>query len=126
MNANSGPVVYVSGPITAVNQWLVERNVRIAEDAAAALLAHGVTAICVHSMGRFMGDMLSWEDWMRHDLAILALCSAVLVVGDWEKSNGTKAEIEYAQSLGIPVFFTHREVIDWSQANAPAREGVAA
>lgn len=48
-------------------------------------------------------SMLSDRFWLEGTLELLRRCDAVLLVPGWEKSSGTRAEIEEAERLGIPV-----------------------
>lgn len=51
-----------------------------------------------------MGD-LTYNDLFGNSQPWLAASDAVFVTLGWETSKGTIKEIEYAKSLGIPVFF---------------------
>lgn len=55
-------------------------------------------------VGIVMGD-LEYSDFFNNSQPFLARSDAVFVTPDWETSKGTAKEIEYARSLGIPVFF---------------------
>jgi hypothetical protein len=35
---------------------------------------------------------------------MLSRCDAAMLVGKWQESSGTLAEIKHAETLGIPVF----------------------
>ena len=54
--------------------------------------------------GIVMGD-LDYTDYFENSQPWLAASDAVFVTPNWETSKGTAKEIEYAKSLGIPVFF---------------------
>lgn len=45
------------------------------------------------------------EHWQNHNEAMLRKCDKliVLMLEDWDKSVGVRAEIAFAESLGIPV-----------------------
>jgi len=45
-----------------------------------------------------------YPDYFDNSQPILARCDAVALTPGWETSKGTKREIEFAESLGIPVF----------------------
>lgn len=47
----------------------------------------------------------TWETWKSHDIGMLRIAGQmwVLTLPDWDKSEGIKAEINIAASIGIPV-----------------------
>lgn len=56
----------------------------------------------------------NWEFWEDYDKAFVRRCDAVLVLqmDGWDKSVGVKAEIEYAEMLGMPVFYITEQQIE--------------
>ena len=78
---------------------------------AARLLAHGVAFYCpvaetytIAATGII--DHLGHEEWMAHDIQILASARGVLVAGmdGWERSRGVTEEIEIARDAEKPVY----------------------
>jgi len=57
-----------------------------------------------------IGCRLTVEDMYESSLAWLEVADALYVVRGWENSKGTKAEIEVAKALGIPIFYSLEEV----------------
>lgn len=56
-----------------------------------------------------------WAFWANYDLNFLRRCDALIVfkIYGWRKSVGMQAEIEYAKSIGMPVFYvTEKEIED--------------
>ena len=51
----------------------------------------------------------------RHSKDWLEVCEAIVLTPDWEKSPGTRAEIELANKLGILVFETLEELIEYDK-----------
>jgi hypothetical protein len=77
---------------------------------AARLLALGVPFYCpvaeTHTIAATgIIDHLGHEEWMAHDIPILAAARGVLVAGmdGWEYSRGVTEEIEIAREAGKPV-----------------------
>jgi len=60
--------------------------------------------------GLIMGDM-EFPDYFENSWGVIKRCDAVFVTPKYEKSKGTKKEILYAKSLGIPVFFTIEQIV---------------
>jgi hypothetical protein len=107
-------VVYVSGSITAPTAWGVEQNVRKAEELALEVWkTRLLVPICVHTMGRFYDGELPHEAWLAGDLEVIRRCDAVLVVAGSEGSEGTRAEVAHAVSVGVPVFYSLGELVGW-------------
>lgn len=96
-------VVYVAGPFRAASTWLIEKNIRKAEELAWDVWAAGFTALCPHTNTRFYQHSLPDEVWLEGDLELLRRCDVVLLVPGWETSSGTKVEKEEALANGIPV-----------------------
>ena len=55
------------------------------------------------------------EDFYQYSLAWLAVSDAVLVVENSEQSIGTQKEIEFARSLGIPIFHDILHLQQWRE-----------
>ena len=55
--------------------------------------------------GLVEGDM-EYHDYFSNNMPWLAQADAILVLPNWETSIGTKTEIEYAEKLNIPVYYS--------------------
>jgi nucleoside 2-deoxyribosyltransferase len=55
-----------------------------------------------------------WNFWQDYDKAFVKRCDAlaVLQIEGWRVSVGVAAEVEYAKSLGIPIFYITPEQIE--------------
>ncbi len=84
----------------------MEKNIRHAETLALEVWLAGYAAICPHANTRFYQGTAPDRLWLDGDLAILAKCDALLLTDNWEKSAGTRAELDYALRHFIPAFFT--------------------
>ena len=109
-------VVYVAGPYRGRDAWEVEQNIRRAEALALEAWRLGVAAICPHANTRYFQGAAADEVWLTGDLAILDRCDAVLLTEDWERSSGTRAEVEHARRRGLPVFATLADLAAWLAA----------
>lgn len=98
-------VVYIAGPFRGSSRWQEHKNILAAEAMAWNVWDVGAVAICPHLNTCNFQDSQDDEVWLAGDIEILTRCDAVVVVGDWKSSEGTKREIARAEELGIPVFF---------------------
>lgn len=107
-------VVYVGGPYRAKDHWLIEKNIRAAEELALRVWAtKRASAVCPHTMCRYYQGHLEDDLWLNGLLDILSVCDALLLVDGWEKSEGTIEEIRLAQSLGMPIFYSFDDFMLW-------------
>ncbi len=98
--------VYVAGPYSKGD---VAVNVRKAVLAADFLRDSGFAPFIPH-LTHFW-HMLAprpYEDWLDLDNQFLPACDAVLRIPG--ESSGADKEVALAESLGIPVFFSHSEL----------------
>lgn len=112
-------VVYVAGPYRGPDNWAIAENIRNAERLALEVWVMGAAAICPHANTAHFQGALPDAVWLEGDLVLLERCDAVVVVHPWIHSKGTEAEIEYALSKGMPVFYDIgmlKEWLDWQRA----------
>lgn len=89
--------VYVSGPMTGYEQF----NHPAFTAACVELRGRGITVVSPHEVGETPG--LTWADYIRKDLALLATARSVVVLDGWECSRGAQLEVHIAHALGMPV-----------------------
>lgn len=106
-------VIYIAGPYRAENAWLVERNIRLAEEYGFAVAEAGAVPLVPHSMARFWNGTLTDQFWLDGTLELMRRCDAVLAVGNWPRSSGTRGEIAEAERLGKPVFYDLLHMNEW-------------
>lgn len=122
--------VYIAGPISKGD---LKRNVDQATEAFVALAKAGLAPFCPHwsvyskpceaappmpdgrqcvsCVGDWQGnDQMSHADWLGVDLPWVGVANAVLRLPG--ESTGADREVAFAESLGIPVYHSLREVID--------------
>lgn len=95
--------IYIAGPHRAATAWAQEQNVRMAEGYSLAVWQAGHVPICPHTQLRNYHDSIPGHVIDRGVLTMLEGCHAALVLPNWDKSVGTKADIDHANRLGMPV-----------------------
>ena len=124
-------LVYVAGAYRSPTVWLVEKNIIEAQAVAAQVLAiPGLHPVCPHMNTRHMEGIAPDEQVLEGTLEMMRRCDAVIVIGAWERSAGTRGEVKEAVRLGLPVLYAWGDE-SWSArwlmmiANAPAGYRVA-
>lgn len=100
--------VYVAGPYTKGN---VEQNVLNAIDASSELISIGLAPFCPH-LSHYV-DIIhphSWQQWMDIDIEFLSNCDIVLRLPG--ESKGADLEVDTANKIGIPIFYSIGEIKD--------------
>jgi len=113
-------LIYISGKYSDINFWKVDFNIRKAKNEAIALIRevgrHGYFPITPHlNTGHFeereeMFEGVNFEYWLNGTIELLKRCDAMLLLDNWEDSNGAKKEIEIAVANGMPVYYSIEEL----------------
>src|SRR4051794_37208641 len=99
-------MVFVAGPYRAPDEWEVERNIRRAEALALELWRLGLSVICPYKNTAHFGGAAPDQVWLEGAKEAVRRCDAVVCTPDWERSEGARGEVELANELGMPVFFS--------------------
>ena len=105
--------VYVAGAISAANLEKGINNIRKGILAGAELLKKGFAPYIPHldyQINLVQDETIPVETYYKYDLEWLKCCDCMLVLPGYEKSIGVKAEIEFAKSLNIPIYFSMEEL----------------
>ena len=93
--------IYIAGPYTIGD---VGRNVANAVDVMHYLLDFGFIPYCPHLAHlAHLLNYRSYEDWLGLGMAWIKRCDALLRIEG--ESRGADAEVEFAESLGIPIYY---------------------
>jgi len=109
-------VVYVAGAMNADNILDVLANISRGVKLGQEVLKEGHAPIVPHLDIAFKlqgGDdfNIPMDMYYKYTLKIMTKCDAVIVCEKSETSNGTIREIETANDLGIPVYYSIEEFI---------------
>lgn len=106
-----GGLVYLAVPYSHDDPDVRDMRFEAANRAASELMREGIYVFSPishsHPIAMAGGLPLGWDFWEGYDRAILANCSAVIVLtlDGWQESKGVQAEIGIAHDLGIPVSY---------------------
>jgi nucleoside 2-deoxyribosyltransferase len=116
-------VVYTAGPYRAGNSWAIEQNIRDAELASLQVWRLGAVPICPHTMTRHFQGALPDATWLTGDLELVRRSDAVVMIGDWQHSQGACAEKAYAEARDVPVFESMELLATWLQWRSTKKVG---
>lgn len=105
--------VYVAGPYSAPSLDAVRANVYRAQLVGAAVIQAGALPLVPHVVSMGIEGSLPESRWLRLGLDWLSECHAVLLVPGWERSSGTRGEIDRARALGLPVWEAYQGPNGW-------------
>jgi hypothetical protein len=102
--------IYIASPYTKGD---VAINVRESLSMADTLISDGFIPFTpLTSHFQHMLFPRPYEDWLTLDLEWISKCDALLRLPG--ESSGADREVEHARSLGIPVFFSYNELINYN------------
>ena len=121
--------IYVAGPLTPKGnngnpaiEYLM--NIRRMVRTSLELIKEGFSPYCPgldyhlflqQSDQEVNEDVLNEEVIKDFSMDWLRVCEGILLVGDWESSSGTLAEIKEARRLHIPIFMNVNEIIKYKE-----------
>jgi hypothetical protein len=93
--------VYVAGPMTGIEDFNYPAFNAVADQLRA--LGYEVENPADHGIV----EGAQWADYMAYDLTRLGLCGVIVLLPDWEKSQGARLEVLIAERLGMTVVNAH-------------------
>lgn len=106
-------VVYIAGPFRGKTAWDVAQNVRRAEVRALEVWALGAAALCPHANTANFDKTLTDQIYLDGTMEMLKRCDALITVPGYEISEGSRAEIQKAYDLRIPVYHDINALSCW-------------
>lgn len=91
--------IYIAGKVTGEKKEDCKAKFAQAQSSIEALGFEAVNPLVVVG-----GFNTKWENAMRSCIAVLMHCHAIILLPDWQFSQGAILEKELAMKLGIPVF----------------------
>jgi hypothetical protein len=88
--------VYISGPITGVDNLVVEYVFNKTE-----ILLSSFGYIPVNPLKNGLPASATYEQHMKRDISLLLDCEYIYMVGVWKKSRGARLENQIADAVGI-------------------------
>ena len=104
-------LVYLAAPYSNPDPSVVQARYEAVNRVAGGLMREGLVVFSPishsHPIDATFEKPEGWDFWKVQDFGILELCERLLVLPlpGWRDSVGVNAEIDYAESLNIPVTF---------------------
>ena len=120
-------LVYIAGKYSGLNFNKVELNIRKARNTALQLIKEvgnkGYFPVTPHMNtshfeeweGIFKG--IDYEYWLQGCHELLKNCDILLLLDNWEDSNGAKEEKKIAEANGMPIFYSIDELKTYVNKN---------
>ncbi|MFA5398676.1 MAG: DUF4406 domain-containing protein [Methanogenium sp.] len=109
-------LIYISGAYMGKdNGQSIDRNIKLAREAAIEIWERGYTVICPHlNTQNFEKDCTCiYEDYLIGDCEIVKRCDGVFMLDNWKASNGASIEKQTAVENVVPIFFTMKELEEY-------------
>ena len=116
---------YVAGPYSAPQIITSLDHMRVGMQVCYDLLKKGFSPFCPwHDfLFSFMGPV-TIQEYYEYSISQLRRQESMLVLPNWETSKGTNAEIQEAERLGIPIFFTVKDLVEWRDREVAIESGL--
>lgn len=112
MTPRAGLLVYIAGPLTPGHGRTLEENLAPAFGAYLELIRAGVAADCPHLNALVPGAFdVDYEAWLARDFQVIERSDAILLLPNWEQSEGAVRERGLAIALGKRVYMSVAELI---------------
>lgn len=104
-------LVYLSGPITPKGDHTLAENIDAAVAVFLDLRHKGINALCPHLIALVpQAHEIAYESWMAYDLALIDVCTHVLMLNRWRDSDGARLERIYAQARRKQIVYSVEEL----------------
>lgn len=101
--------VYISGPITGVDNL----NIEAFANAEKLIIEAGHTPINPHKICEHLPPNSPWVEYMKVCIPkLIHDAHAVFLLPNWDKSNGAQGEVYNAALFSIPCFESFTDLID--------------
>lgn len=98
-------IAYIAGSYRARTKLGVIMNILRARRVAIKYWKIGYAVICPHMNTALFDGHCADSVWLKGDREILTRCDVVVMMENWKKSAGARAEHELAKACNIPVIY---------------------
>ena len=94
-------VIYISGRITGIVEEVARANFKEGEKVVEDMDATPLNPFDIVEQKEEYG----WIDYMRADIKALVDCDGILMLPDWNESEGATLELKIAEGLKMEVYY---------------------
>lgn len=101
-------LIYIAGPYREKNGRTVADNIKTVRGIAIEIWKSGHYALAPHlNTAHFEEDAPGVSDiaWLAGTMEMLRRCDAIVLTANWKESEGAIAEVQYAESVGMPIYY---------------------
>jgi hypothetical protein len=109
----AGRFYYLASPYTHPSASMRDLRAAVAYEMAGELMAKGLYVYAAipatHEAAKAHTLPTNYEWWVGFNESFIKASAGIIVccIPGWEESRGVKFEIEYAKSLGLPIYMGH-------------------
>ena len=98
-------IAYTAGSYRASTEYGLVQNIRKAEAVAIELWKIGYAVICPHKSTAHLGGIVDDEIFLNGCIEIVSRCDLIVMLEEWENSEGARMELTQAEMCDISVFY---------------------
>lgn len=98
-------VAFIAGPYRGRNIFETLTNIRAAEEYAIKYWRKGYAVFCPHKNTALLDGACEDSVWLDGGIEFLRRSDFMVVIPGYETSEGTRAEIEEAKRIGLPLIY---------------------
>jgi len=104
------PVIYIAGRFSdggTLNEEERWKNRNIMRYFAIKFMKREWAVLCPieNDEWAYEDGVITYEDTLSSDLAVINKCDAIFFCPGWEKGKGTQVEHDFAEKAGVPILF---------------------
>ena len=113
-------LIYVAGAYTGKSYSEIDDNIRKAEAVSIMLFKKGWNVFTPHKNTAHYEIYeevagLTYHTWIETTKDMLRRCDCIIMMRDWENSNGSVGELEIAKKMGIPIYYETNGIPEYEE-----------
>lgn len=94
-------LIYISGKVSGTDDY-VKRFAKAEKDLREI---YGVSVVNPVKVGCVLPETLTYDDYMKIDMALLEMCDGIYMLNGWEESCGANREYGFAMASDMTIMF---------------------